>query len=277
MSGSFENIDNVLIDNFNRTINYLRISVTDRCNLRCLYCMPEEGVKMLPHNQILTFEEISDVVKVGVSYGISKVRITGGEPLVRKDIVRLIELLGEIEGIKDLSMTTNGILLSKMASDLKKAGLHRVNVSLDTLNPLQFRYITRGGNLEDVIKGIDKAIEVGLSPVKLNCVLKDSVHDNDSLTVKEFAEKRNIQVRFIHQMDLLTGEFSVIEGGSGGDCESCNRLRLTANGKIKPCLFNDNEYDVRELGAEVAIKKAISGKPKCGSYNTSGHFYNIGG
>lgn len=266
-----------LTDGYHRNINYLRISVTDRCNLRCKYCMPEQGVKMLPHNQILTFEEITEVVKTAVLLGVSKVRITGGEPLVRHDIVRLIQLLGDVPGIKDLSMTTNGILLSKYAVALKEAGLQRVNISLDTMNPLQFRQITRGGNLEDVIKGIDAALEAGLKPVKLNCVIKESSDDIDAQSVKEFGKQRNIQVRFIRQMDLSAGHFSIVEGGSGGDCSHCNRLRLTANGKIKPCLFDDQEYDVRELGAAEAIRRAVGGKPECGSHNYSGEFYNIGG
>ncbi len=266
-----------MTDSYNRHINYLRVSITDRCNLRCLYCMPEEGVGMLPHNQILTFEEITAVVKIAVSLGVSKVRITGGEPLVRHDVVHLIEQISAVEGIKDLSMTTNGILLSKYAVGLREAGLDRVNVSLDTMNPLQFKYITRGGNIEDVIRGIDAAMEVGLKPIKLNCVIKESSNDEDAKSVSEFAKSRNIQVRFIRQMSLSEGHFSVVEGGSGGDCAHCNRLRLTANGKIKPCLFDDREFDVRELGAAEAIRRAVIGKPESGSHNYTGEFYNIGG
>lgn len=267
----------VMFDNYNRTINYLRISITDRCNLRCIYCMPEEGVKMLNHDQILSFEEIAQVVRTGSSMGISKVRITGGEPLVRKDVVYLIELIASIEGIKDLSMTTNGILLSKYAASLKKAGLHRVNVSLDTMDPIKYSQITRGGVINEVIEGIDVAISEGLNPVKLNCVIKDTSDNRDPQSVKDFAESRGIQVRFIHQMNLSEGEFSVVEGGSGGDCAHCTRLRLTADGKIKPCLFNDLEYDVRLLGAAEAITRAVQNKPPCGSHNYSGAFYNIGG
>ncbi len=266
-----------MYDNFNRNINYLRISVTDRCNLRCRYCMPEEGVRLLSHNQILSFEEITEVVKVAVSLGVSKVRITGGEPLVRHDVVRLVEQISAINGIKDLSMTTNGILLSKYAIALREAGLQRVNVSLDTLNPSHFEYLTRGGNIQDVIRGIDAALDAGLKPLKLNCVVKESSNDEDSQSVREFAKSRNIQVRFIQQMSLSTGHFSIVEGGSGGDCAHCNRLRLTANGKIKPCLFNDQEFDVRELGVAEALKRAVDNKPACGSYNYTGEFYNIGG
>lgn len=266
-----------MIDGFNRHINYLRISVTDRCNLRCVYCMPEDGVKMLKHDQILSFEEITDVVKVAVEHGVSKVRITGGEPLVRKGIVSLVEKLSAITGISDLSMTTNGILLKEFAKPLKEAGLHRINISLDTIDPDEFRQITRGGNIEDVIEGIDAALEAGLKPIKLNCVIKESSQDTNALSVKLFGKSRNLLVRYIRQMDLSAGHFSIVEGGSGGDCANCNRLRLTANGKIKPCLFDDQEYDVRELGAAEAIRQAVSGKPACGSHNFSGEFYNIGG
>jgi len=266
-----------MFDRFDRRINYLRISVTDRCNLRCTYCMPEEGVKLLNHSEILSFEEITEVVRVAVSAGVSKVRITGGEPLVRKEIVTLVKLISSIKGIRDLSMTTNGILLAQYASELKEAGLQRVNVSLDTMDPSEFKRITRGGDLQKVIDGIDAAIAAGLHPLKINCVIKTPEDNEHAKAVKEFGESRNIQVRLIRQMDLHAGHFSVVEGGSGGDCSHCNRLRLTASGKIKPCLFNDSEYDVRKLGASEAIRLAVLEKPECGSYNISGEFYNIGG
>ncbi len=266
-----------MFDTYNRSINYLRISVTDRCNLRCTYCMPEEGVKMLTHDQILSFEEIFEVAQVAVTMGVNKVRITGGEPLVRKGVVNLVAMLASLPEISDLSMTTNGLLLAKYAKELKKAGLHRVNISLDTMNAEKYRQITRGGNIADVMEGIDCAIKEGLTPIKLNCVIKQSVKEADAQSVKAFGEGRNLQVRFIHEMSLSDGHFSVVEGGNGGDCESCNRLRLTANGKIKPCLFDDLEYDVRVLGAEEAIRQAIIDKPACGSTNYTGEFYNIGG
>lgn len=266
-----------MIDSFNRHINYLRISVTDRCNLRCVYCMPAEGVKMLNHNEILSFEEIAVVTRVAVEAGVSKVRITGGEPLVRKGIVDLIKLIAEIPGIKDLSMTTNGILLSQFAESLHNAGLQRVNVSLDTMDPEEFKAITRGGNLYDVLKGIDAALSAGLKPVKINCVIKESSDNQQAKAVKQFGDSRGIQVRFIRQMDLSSGHFSIVEGGSGGDCAHCNRLRLTANGKLKPCLFDNQEFDVRVLGVAEAIRQAVKGKPACGSHNNTGEFYNIGG
>ena len=266
-----------MLDNYKRNINYLRISVTDRCNLRCTYCMPEEGIELLSHKDILSFDEIVEVVRIGVKYGIDKVRITGGEPLVRKGIVDLISMIWDMEGVKDLSMTTNGILLGNFANDLKKAGLQRVNISLDTLNPQKFKKVTRGGDVEQVFKGIEAAKKAGLHPIKINCVVWKSSDEEDAQEVAKYCKENDLQVRFIHQMNLKTGEFSVVEGGDGGNCSTCNRLRLTANGNIKPCLFSDLMYNVRELGVDEAFKQALGNKPKAGTCNMSGDFYNIGG
>lgn len=266
-----------MYDKFNRKINYLRISVTDRCNLRCTYCMPESGIQLLKHSDIISFEEIVDVVKTSVGLGIDKIRITGGEPLVRKGIVDLVGMIAEIPGINDFGLTTNGTSLKKYAKDLKEAGLHRVNVSLDTLNPHRYHQTTRLGNIGDVMDGIFEARKVGLTPVKINCVIKESSQEPDAVEVAKFCKKNNFQVRYIHQMELSMGHFSVVEGGDGGDCKICNRLRLTADGNIKPCLFNNLEYNIREFGIEGAIAKALKHKPKCGSVNTNGTFYNIGG
>jgi GTP 3',8-cyclase len=264
-------------DRFNRHINYLRISVTDRCNLRCRYCMPEEGVNLMHHGDILSFEEIRDVVKVAVNFGVDKFRITGGEPLVRKDIVTLIAMLAMVPGVKDLALTTNGILLEELALPLKKAGLQRVNISLDTLSPEKFKVITRGGDINRVLRGIRAASEAGLDPIKINCVVFKSSNEEDATEVKEFCRINNLQARFIHQMNLESGEFSVVEGGNGGNCHLCNRLRLTANGMVKPCLFDEQEFSVRETGAEKALLGALSIKPLNGCFNTTGSFYNIGG
>ena len=266
-----------MYDKFNRRINYLRISVTDRCNLRCTYCMPECGIKLLDHNQIISYEEIVEVVKASVAMGVDKVRITGGEPLVRKGIVDLVRMIAQIPGVKDFGITTNGILLKKYARDLKEAGLNRVNVSLDTLNPEKFRQITRLGDIGPVLEGIAEARKVGLHPIKINCVIQKSSQEFDAVEVSSYCKKNDLQIRYIHQMDLNLGYFSPVEGGDGGDCKICNRLRLTANGMIKPCLFSNNEYSIRELGIEEAFSMALKHKPKCGSVNTVGEFYNIGG
>lgn len=266
-----------MYDRFNRHINYLRISVTDRCNLRCQYCMPEDGIRLMNHQDILSFEEITEVVRVAVSQGIDKFRITGGEPLVRKDIVTLVSQMASVSGVKDLSITTNGILLEELAQPLKDAGLRRVNISLDTLNPLKFSEITRGGDIEKVLRGIQAAKAAGLEPIKINCVVFKSSNEADALEVKEYGRMNNLQVRFIRQMNLESGEFSVVEGGEGGNCSRCNRLRLTANGMVKPCLFDEQEFSVRELGAEKALLSALNSKPLNGCFNSKGSFYNIGG
>ena len=265
-----------MFDRFSRSINYLRISVTDRCNLRCAYCMPEDGIRLLDHSDILSFEEITEFTRFAVQNGITKVRLTGGEPLVRKGIVELVAMLAAIDGLEDISMTTNGILLSKYAADLKKAGLNRINISLDTVNPDNYCQITRNGDLAKVLEGIEAAHQVGLQPIKINCVLIGQP-DDETIQLRQFCEDRGLKLRFIHQMNLKTGEFSNVEGGEGGNCSKCNRVRLLANGDIKPCLFSDLAYNIRELGSEQALNQALGNKPKSGTYNKSGEFYNIGG
>lgn len=266
-----------MLDRFDRRINYLRISVTDRCNLRCRYCMPCDDFVMLSHNDILRFSEIVNVVREGVAMGIDKVRLTGGEPMVRRDVVKLVGMIASVPGIKELTMTTNGVLLEKFAYPLAEAGLNRVNVSLDTMDPVRFREMTSGGDIYQVLRGIEAATEAGLKPLKLNCVVTGSSSEADALAVKKFAVEKGLEVRFIHQMDLGKGEFSIVEGGEGGDCERCNRLRLTANGKIKPCLFSDTSFDVRKLGAREALLAAVSQKPAYGTTCSHNQFYNIGG
>ncbi len=266
-----------MFDSYNRRINYLRISVTDRCNLRCTYCMPAEGIAMMQHSDILTFEEIIEVVDAAVTLGVDKIRLTGGEPLVRKGIVNLVQMIASRPAIIDLGMTTNGQLLEQFAQPLKEAGLHRINISLDTMNAEKYHQITRGGDIKKVLNGIDASIKAGLSPVKINCVISKSPSEPDALDVAEYGRKLGLKVRFIRQMDLEKGEFYIVDGGSGGDCSTCNRLRLTANGMIKPCLFNDMEYNVREYGAAEALKLSMGNKPSCGTINKHGEFYNIGG
>ena len=279
----------MMYDPFKRAITYLRISVTDRCNLRCTYCMPEEGIPLVNHSEILSFDEIEDFTRFAVLRGINKVRITGGEPLVRKGITELVRRLASIEGIDDLSMTTNGQLLSQYAGELATAGLMRINISLDTADPHRYREITRGGDISKVFEGIEAAISAGLIPVKLNCVVKNERDEPDAQSVLRYAEsisrkmnsgkekKSWIEVRFIKMMDLHTGSFGIVDGGDGGDCPRCNRVRLTANGLVKPCLFNDLGYSTRDLGAERALEMAINNKPVRGSHNNTGKFYNIGG
>ena len=239
--------------------------------------MPGEGIKLISHDDILSYDEITDFTRVAVGKGIDKVRLTGGEPLVRKDLPVLVGMLAGIKGINDLSMTTNGTLLKSYAKQLALAGLHRVNVSLDSMDPFKYTWITRGGRLDDALEGIDAAVENGLKPVKINCVVKESKDEPDARMVTSYAERKGLEIRYIRQMDLERGEFRAVEGGEGGNCDRCNRLRLTSDGKVKPCLFSDLEYDVRKLGAQQAIKEALENKPACGTINHGGHFYYIGG
>jgi len=264
-------------DPFGREITYLRISVTDRCNLRCRYCMPAEGLKMLRHEDIMSYEEIADVVSEAVAMGFHKFRLTGGEPLVRRELVGLVGMLSRINGVKDLAMSTNGTLLADHAKALKAAGLMRVNVSLDATDPRHYAEITRGGNVADAIAGIDAGISAGLTPVKINCVIAESPDEPDARAVAAFGADRGCQVRFIPKMDLPGGSFSKVYGGQGGNCPACDRLRLTSDGFIRPCLFSNLKYDVRELGPHEAIRQAVAAKPEAGQTCDDRTMNGIGG
>ena len=305
----------MLKDTFSRTIDYIRISITDRCNLRCVYCMPSGGVKFLEHKDILQYEEIARILRVAVHAGVRKVRITGGEPLVRKNIISLIKMIKSIEGIHQLSLTTNGMLLERYAEELADAGLDRVNVSLDSLKAERYREITRGGDLEAVLRGIEAAERAGLTPIKINMVPIRGLNDDE---IGEFAKitlTAPYQVRFIEFMPFVTEDIwnrekfisseeiqSLVEQigtlvpatmkktgparyfrfeGSAGVvgfispisnhfCKECNRLRLTADGKLRPCLFSETEIDLkpalRSNGSDAEIKRlielSIAVKPK---------------
>lgn len=191
-----------MMDSFGRKINYLRISLTDRCNLRCKYCMPEEGIDKLLHEDILTLEEVYEITKVFVDLGVNKIRLTGGEPLARKGIVDLVSKVSKLDGVKDLAMTTNGILLKRFAKELKQAGLSRVNISLDTLDKDKYRSITRGGNLSDVLEGIEEAKLVGLIPIKINTVLIGGFNDDEIENLVYLTESEEIDLRFIELMPI---------------------------------------------------------------------------
>ena len=274
-----------MTDQTGRDISYLRISITDRCNLRCVYCMPPEGIRLKSHSSILTYDEIAAFSELAVSKGIRKIRITGGEPLVRKGVEKLIAKLSSIEGLSDLSLTTNGQLLEEKAFLLKSAGLQRINISLDTLDPERYRFITRGGTLNNVLLGIRAAQRAGLNPIKINCVIdaaadahmQSESREDQKSALRQFAQEEGLEVRFIHRMSLTQGTFSIVEGGSGGDCARCSRLRLTADGILKPCLFSDLEYNIHTMGYSEALEAAVRNKPLKGTYNHSGHFSTIGG
>jgi len=266
----------LMLDTFNRKINYLRISVTDKCNLRCRYCMPDGEIQLLPRTEILSYEEIIDVVRVAVDMGITKIRLTGGEPLVKRNILHLVSAIARIEGVVDFGMSTNGILLRHYAQRLADAGLHRVNISLDSLSPERYSYITRGGDVFQVLAGIDAALETGLTPVKINCVIKESPDEEDAREVTLFAREKGIEVRYIREMITAEGQFWPVIGGHGGECGYCNRIRLSSNGMIRPCLFSDLAYSVRKLGARRAIEWAVHSKPESGAVSHN-KFYEVGG
>lgn len=304
----------MLIDTYNRKIDYLRISVTDRCNLRCIYCMPEYGILQKAPGEILGFEEITRIAKLAIGIGINKIKITGGEPLVRRDLPRLLQLLFSITGLKDLSLTTNGILLQKYTKQLKTIGLKRLNISIDTLDDQKFKYITRFGKLQDVLRGIDAALKENFL-VKLNVVIMRGLNDNEILSFVRFARERQIIVRFIELMPMANNsavsqdlyiscdevkdrlralgslkavsienygsgpaqyykieEASLIVGFigpiSGRFCFDCNRLRLTSDGLLMPCLCSEACLDLkrplregREKEILGLIRKAIFLKP----------------
>jgi cyclic pyranopterin phosphate synthase len=266
-----------MTDKYGRRINYLRISVTDRCNLRCHYCMPPGGVPLLRHSDLLSYEEITEVTREAVALGFDKIRLTGGEPLVRRGVVELVAMLAALDAVQDLSMTTNGVLLDEYADPLARAGLERVNVSLDTLNPRRYHEVTGGGDLARAVAGIKAAQAAGLRPIKLNCVVEESTDEPDALSVRRFARDNGLEVRFIRRMDLTSGRFWVVEGGSGGDCRACNRLRLSSEGLVRPCLFSDLGFRVRELGAREALQRAIDAKPESGDACLQSTFSRIGG
>ncbi|MBI5241536.1 MAG: radical SAM protein [Elusimicrobia bacterium] len=266
-----------MIDRWGRSIDYLRISVTDRCDLRCLYCRPGAPAPPLPRRSLLSFEEIAAVVRSAVRRGAAKVRLTGGEPLVRRGLETLVAMLAAVPGLRDLSMTTNGTTLAARAEALAEAGLRRVNVSLDALDPERYAAVTRGGDVRRVLAGVAAAQACGLSPVKLNCVVAESSQEPDARAVAEFARGRGLEIRFIRRMDLAHGHFARVEGGEGGNCPRCNRLRLTCDGFIRPCLFSDQSFSVRELGVEAALDRALAHKPRAGSSCTGRSMHAIGG
>ncbi|MHC4455923.1 MAG: GTP 3',8-cyclase MoaA [Planctomycetota bacterium] len=269
----------MLLDRFNRKIDYLRISVTDRCNHRCVYCMPGETFVLKKHSDILSYEQIGLVVKVAAKMGIRKVRLTGGEPLVRKDIEQLVAKLAAVEGIDEVCMTTNGSLLKDTAGKLKLSGLSRVNISIDSLDADKYYRITGGGDLRKVLAGVEAAIEANLTPIKINMVILDDTTEAEIKVMKTFCKRKGLQLQKIMQFSLydrtdLSRRFQT-ERPPG--CKNCNRLRLTADGFLKPCLFSDNEVRVDFGDIEGSILEAVAKKPENGSSCTSRPMSQIGG
>jgi cyclic pyranopterin phosphate synthase len=279
------------IDQYNRRISYLRVSVTDRCNLCCSYCLPVKNLKLLEHTEILSYEEILKVIIAGAECGIRKVRLTGGEPLVRRNFVRFVASVCRIPELEDVSITTNGVLLKERAKEIFDAGVHRINISLDTLNRLKYAKITGHNCFDDVWEGLQEVEAIGFSPIKINVVAVRGLNDDEFTRLAELSVEKPYHVMFIEYMSIghdsqwkpekyissdeikskiesigllhkiprashdgpalryrfesAKGEIGFISAISHHFCTTCNRLRLTANGKLRPCLFADNEVDVK--------------------------------
>ena len=280
-----------MLDQYHRPINYLRLSVTDRCNLRCVYCMSEKGVSFIDHSEILTYEEMLHIVTLCVKTGISKVRVTGGEPLVRKGIISFLEKLGRIQGLDEISLTTNGIKLKQFVQDIRRCGICRINVSMDTLRPERFHQVTRKDLFKQVWEGIDAAAAAGLHPIKINVVAMHGINDDEILDFARLTYKKPFHIRFIEKMPVgksdaatrqaflstdeiisqistlgtlrplnsgpldgpaqrfalkgAAGEIGFIGALSHEFCETCNRLRLTADGQLRACLFSNRQTDLK--------------------------------
>jgi cyclic pyranopterin phosphate synthase len=299
-------------DRFGREIDYLRISVIDHCNLRCVYCMPLRGLTFIPSPELLTAEEIELVARAAASLGFRKFRLTGGEPTLRPDIVEIVRRVAAVPGVRDVAMTTNAILLPRLARDLKEAGLTRINIHVDTLHPERLKKLMRFGTVEEIMAGIEAAEAAGLTPIKINCVVTRDYNDRDVVEMARLAVSRDWHVRFIELMPLGGGETAHVAlaqfvptretreaieaalgallplpGGSPSDesrnhrfadgrgvvgfispvsepyCGSCNRMRLTADGKFHLCLLNDDEMDVKKAirsGGGLAAVAAILGR-----------------
>jgi cyclic pyranopterin phosphate synthase len=294
---------NKLIDRYNRELNYLRISITDRCNLRCFYCMPRKRISLIPADEILTYEEILRITRLAVNYGMRKIRITGGEPLLRKGIIQFVRSLSKIKGIEDITLTTNGVLLKQYISELADAGLRRVNVSLDSLRPERYKQITGEDYLSHVWDGIKETERVGLNPIKINMVVIKGINDDEILDFAKITLHKPYKIRFIEFMPTAMidswsedrfmptdkikeiiegfeklypvtesdnskpargfrfkngiGNIGFISPISHHFCSSCNRLRLTADGRLRPCLFSDIEIDIKHLIRSNATDKEL--------------------
>jgi cyclic pyranopterin phosphate synthase len=265
-----------MYDSYNREINYLRISVTDKCNLRCRYCMPEEGVPIRQHKDFLTFEQITAVVAEAVKLGINKVRLTGGEPLVKRGIVDLVRMIRGVEGLSHLALTTNGVLLSRYAGRLKAAGLDSVNVSLDTLEPERYRRLTRGGEIQRVLEGIESAITANIA-VKLNMVVLEDTSQEEIEEMRRFCSGKGLKLQLINHFAVGAEKTDNYNYERPPRCDECNKIRLLADGSLKPCLHSDEEIPVDMEDIAGSLRETIFRKPERGSVCTGRSMMEIGG
>lgn len=268
-------------DRFDREIDYLRVSVTDKCNLRCTYCLPEEGVHPRGHEEMLSLEAIAAVVRAGVELGLSKVRLTGGEPLVKRGIVDLVRLVRAVPGVRHLAMTTNGTLLPGLAAALRQAGLDSLNISLDTLDPERYRRISRRGVLAEALAGIEAALKAGF-PVKINMVVLEDTSEAEIEALRAFCAARGLALQLINHYSLTAAKRD--EAGRGAyafdrppRCERCNRVRLLADGTLKPCLHSDLEIPLDPADPAGSLRRAILAKPRRGGVCTGRSMIEIGG
>jgi GTP 3',8-cyclase len=271
----------MMIDFLGRSITYLRISVTDRCNYRCTYCMPEAGIDLIPHGRILRYEQIAAITHIAGRMGITKIRLTGGEPLVKRDIETLVRLIANSWHFNEVCMTTNGSLLTPAkAFALKAAGLRGVNISLDTLNAERFAFLTRGGNIQEVLAGIRAAQAARLAPVKINMVVLDDTTDDEILNMESFCASNGLELQTIARFSLTNRTISFARQAAAHrppDCAACNRLRLTSDGYLKPCLFSDNEIRIDFSDIEGCFKAAVKAKPRCGIRCSNRSMSQVGG
>lgn len=269
----------MLTDPHNRAITYLRISVTDMCNFRCTYCMPAEGVELKPRSAILRYEDILTIVAEAAHLGVTKIRLTGGEPLVKRDIEFLVGGIAQTPGVEEVCMTTNGALLTpRKARALKEAGLTRVNVSLDTLDRERFQATTRVDGLDDVLRGVEAAVEAGLVPVKINMVVFADTSEGDIAAMRDFCASRDLRLQTINHFSLENrrhGQAYVADRPP--PCAQCNRLRLTADGYLKPCLFSEHEIKVDMANIRGSILAAVQAKPRSGEACRNRAMSQIGG
>jgi len=272
-----------MFDSFNRDIRYLRISITDKCNLRCTYCMPEEGVKAMSHSDLLSFEQITEIVREAVKIGFVKIRLTGGEPLVRNGVVKLVEMIHGVEGVAFIGMTSNALLLPEFARPLKKAGLEALNLSLDTLDPEKYAEITRWGSLESALMGIDAARDAGFENIKINMVISEKTSLEEIAAMKDFCRGRGLTLQKIRQYSLVENKLdhettaSLQSFDRPLSCGLCDKLRLTCDGYLKPCLHSNREIKVNLEDIGSSLREAVWAKPVSGEVCSNRNMVEIGG